>query len=143
MAHWLPRVEASVSGAIVFISHFRIKEGMADGLMELQRRVAKSLEAEKPRTLAFLQFLARDGETLSIVHVFADAASMDVHVEGAEARSSAAYEYVVPEGWEIYGTPSEHVTEGIRRRAASSGVPLTMHPELVGGFLRLAAAPDS
>ena len=132
-----------MSGPIVFISHFRIKEGMAEGAMELQRRVAKSLEAEKPRTLAFLQPLAGDRKSLSIVHVFVDSASMDVHVEGAEDRSSAAYEYLVPEGWEIYGTPSQQVTEMLRRQAASSGVPLATHPELVGGFLRPAAAPDS
>ena len=125
-----------MSGPIVFISHFRIKQGVAEGYMELQRRVVKSLEAEKPRTLAFLQYLAGDGETLSIVHVFADAASMDAHVEGAEERSSAAYEYLVPAGWEIYGTPSEQVSEMMRKSAATAGVPLAMHPEFVGGFLR-------
>lgn len=41
-----------MSRPIVFISHFRIKAGMAAQYMEFQPHVAKSLGAGKPRTLA-------------------------------------------------------------------------------------------
>jgi hypothetical protein len=43
-------------------------------------------------------------------------------------------------GWEIYGAPSDQGMASMRRLAASSGVPLTVHPELFGGFLRPTAA---
>lgn len=125
-----------MSEPIVFISHFRIKGGKLDAYKQLQRDVTKLLQAEKPRTLVFLTYLNEDGTQMSVVHVFADAESMDLHVEGSEERSRAAYEYLVPEGWEIYGTPSDHVAEMMRQAAASSGVTLRVQAEHVSGFLR-------
>jgi hypothetical protein len=72
--------------------------------------------------------------------VFADAESMDVHFEGAEERSAAAYEYLDPASWEIYGKPSKAVIEVMRHTAASAGVTLSVQPEYLAGFLRLT--PD-
>jgi quinol monooxygenase YgiN len=124
---------------VVFISHFRVKEGKLDGFRQRSEGTTKSLEAEKPATVAFLTYLSEDGTQLSIVHVFPDAGSMDAHVEGAEERAAAAYEFVEPAGWEIYGRPSDGVLEMMRRSAASASVPLVHHPEHLAGFLRLRA----
>jgi hypothetical protein len=129
-----------VSEAIVFVSHLRIKEGMAGTYRDLQRRATQAFEAEKPRTLVFLPYLDEAGSSLTIFHVFADPDAMDAHFEGAEERSRSAFEYLVPEGWEIYGAPSDQVMESMRRLAASRGIPLTVHPELIGGFLRPTAS---
>jgi hypothetical protein len=46
-----------MSEPIVFISHFRVKEGKLDGYRRLQRDATRALEAEKPRTVAFLSYL--------------------------------------------------------------------------------------
>lgn len=126
-----------MSQPIVFISHFRIKEGKGDAWKDLSRQAAAALEAGKPRTVGFLQYLDERGTGLSIVHVFPDAESMDLHVEGAEERAQAAYELVEPAGWEIYGRPSDEALEMMRRSAEAAGVPLRIHPEHLGGFLRL------
>ena len=129
-----------MSEPVMFISHFAIKEGQLDAYLRLQREVTPRLEADKPRTLAFLIFLSEDGTRMSAIHVFADAESMDLHFEGADERSKAAYEVVVPEGWEVYGKPSSSALETLREAAASSGVTLTVEPEYAAGFLRLAPA---
>ena len=123
---------------VVFISHFRVKEGKLDGLRRLQRDATQALEAEKPRTLAFLVYLDDGGRQMTVVHVFADADSMDLHFEGAEERSKLAYEFLEPRGWEIYGRPSEAALEALRRAAASAGVTLSVEAEYSGGFLRLS-----
>jgi quinol monooxygenase YgiN len=133
-------LESSGKEPIVFFSHFRIKDGKRPGFEQSVQEAAKVLQADKPRTLAFLIYADQDGRTVSIVHVFADAASMDIHFVGADQRSSAAYEYIVPSGWEIYGTPSESVVETMRRQAASAGVALRLQPGLLAGFLRLGAS---
>jgi len=106
---------------IVFISHFRIKEGALDAYRELQHDIARKLEAQKPRTLVFLTYVDATGTQMTAVHVFADAESMDLHFQGAEGRSAAAYEFLVPEGWEIYGVPSDQAVEMMRNAAATSG----------------------
>jgi hypothetical protein len=125
---------------IVFISHFKIKEGALDAYRQMQHEAVRALEADKPRTLAMLPYLDADGTRLTIVHLFADAESMDLHFVGAAERSAAAYEVLVPDGWEIYGTPSDQALDTMRNAAVASGVSLTLQPDYVGGFLRQASA---
>lgn len=86
----------SMSEPIVFISHFRIMKGALEAYRRLQEDVARQLEAEKPRTLVFLTYTNGGGTEMTAVHVFADAESMDHHVEGAGDRSRAAYAFLVP-----------------------------------------------
>ena len=121
---------------IVFISHLRVKEGKLDILRQFSPVGTKRLETEKPRTLVFLAYLDDSGDRVSFVHVFADAESMDLHVKGAEERSKAAYEFLQPDGWEIYGQPSDDVIKSMRQAAESSGVTLTLQSEYLAGFLR-------
>jgi quinol monooxygenase YgiN len=127
-----------MSEPIVFISHFRVKEGRLDALRQLFEHGAPKLKAEKPRTLVFLAYLNEDDGHLTIIHVFSDAESMDVHFEGAADRSRAAYEVLLPVGWEIYGTPSDVVVQAMRQEAESSRVTLTTQREYIAGFLRSA-----
>jgi hypothetical protein len=121
---------------IVFISHFRVKEGMLEPYKDLARKVTPLLQAEKPRTLAYLFYLSPSGSEATIVHVFPDAESMDLHAQGSEERSRVAFEFLVPLGWEIYGTPSNAVLAQMRQAASASGVTLTVQPDYFDGFLR-------
>jgi quinol monooxygenase YgiN len=125
---------------IVFVSHFTVREGTLNELKQQFREVLEVLEAEKTRTTAQLAFLDETATKLSIVHVFADAESMDIHVQGAEERAKAAYEFMAPAGWEIYGTPSDAALQMMRQAATSAGVALTIQPEYMGGFLRVKSA---
>jgi hypothetical protein len=87
-----------------------------------------------------LVYLDDTGTNLSIVHVFADADAMDIHVQGAEERSKAAYDFMDPAGWEIYGTPSDAVLQMMGQAATSAGVASTVQPEHLGGFHPIESA---
>ncbi len=125
-----------MSEPIVFISRFRIKEGKVDDIRRQFEERAEAIEAEKPQTLVFLSYVDRDARAVTFVHAFGDAEAMDLHFEGAEERARAAYELLEPDGWEIYGRPSEQALESMRRSADSFGVNLRVQPEYVAGFLR-------
>jgi hypothetical protein len=127
-----------MSEPIVFISHFRIKEGRVDDVRRRFGQGARALEAQKPQTLVFVSYVDPAARAVTIIHAFGDAAAMDLHVEGAEERAQAAYELLEPDGWEIYGRPSEQVLESMRRSADSFGVTLRVQLEYVAGFLRTA-----
>jgi hypothetical protein len=128
---------------IVFISHFKLREGKLEGFEDLSRAAQSALAEEKPRTVAYLFYLNEDRSELTIVHVFPDADAMDVHAEGSDERAAAAYEFVEPAGWEIYGRPNTGVLEAMREAAARSDVDLVWQPESMGGFLRSTSASDS
>jgi quinol monooxygenase YgiN len=139
-ARFCPDEGATMSAPIVFISHFRVKEGGLEGLERLSKDVTRSLEAEKPATLLFLQYVDADAIRVTFVHAFADAESTDRHFEGAAERAANTYEFIRPDGWEIYGKPSDAALEQMQRSATSAGVTLTVQPEYLDGFLRLAPA---
>ena len=126
-----------MSEPVVFISHFTVKEGKLDELKRLAGEVERSLQEGKPRTAAWLVYLDEDRTKVSFVHCFPDARSMDLHFEGSDERSAAVYEFVEPDGSEIYGRPSDEAMETMRQAATGSGVSLRFLPDHVGGFLRL------
>jgi hypothetical protein len=72
---------------------------------------------------------------VSFLHAFPDAASMDLHFEGADERVAEAYKHIQPGSWELYGKPSDAALETLRHAAASADVSLTVLPEHLGGFL--------
>jgi quinol monooxygenase YgiN len=125
---------------IVFISHFRVKADKLEAFRAYFREGAVGLQAAKPRTVAFLAYADETGTRASIVHVFPDADAMDLHFEGAAERSRAAYEFMEPDGWEIYGDPSAAALGMMRAGASAAGVTLTVQPGDIGGFLRLVEA---
>jgi hypothetical protein len=129
-----------MSEPVVFISHFGIKEGKLGDLKRLTADVLERLREEKPRTVLFLAYLDEQGSEISFLHAFPDAESMDIHFEGVNERVAAAYQYLEPRGWEIYGRPNEGAMESMRQSATSAGVSLTVLPEHLGGFLRLEPA---
>jgi quinol monooxygenase YgiN len=126
-----------MSDPVVFISHFKVKEGTLDDLKRLTADVVERLREEKPGTVLYLAYLDEQASEVSFLHVFPDADSMDAHFEGVKERVAAAYQYLEPQGWEIYGKPNDQAMETMRQAAASSGVALTVLPELLDGFLRL------
>ena len=125
-----------MSEPIVFISHFRVTPGRLEDLKQRVREVTAELEAEKPRTVLFSAYLDENGTNATFVHVFGDAAAMDLHFDGAEQRSAAAADLLAPTGWEIYGTPSQAVIQMMRQAATASNVSLSLTPSRLAGFLR-------
>ena len=124
---------------VVFISHFAVREGALEGLRRFAEEGAAQLHEDKPQTVAFLMYLDDESRDLTIVHTFPDADAMDRHFEGSDERSAAAFEFLEPRGFEIYGRPSDAALATLLP-AADAGLPLTFQPQLLRGFLRLG--PD-
>lgn len=125
-----------MSGPIVFVSHLRVRQGRLAEVKSMTARVVEQIQATKPQTTGFLAYLSHDESILTIVHVFADAEAMDLHIEGGDERSQAAYELVEQVGWEIYGEPSAEAMSTMRAGAAATGAALTVEPISLDGFLR-------
>ena len=120
---------------ITFISRSRIRPGMLDGLRAFLAMGAPMLERAKPRTAAFLAYIDEPVMLLTIVHVFADAASFAAHVEGADDRSDAAAQFIETASMEILGTPDEATVATIRAGLAAD-VPVDVRAPFAAGFLR-------
>lgn len=120
---------------IVFISHSRVQPGKQDVAQAFLGRGIPEIAADKPRTGAMLAYTDDDGTEVTIVHVFADAASFDAHLEGVAERSAEAAEFMQTMRFEILGRPSE-AASAMFRGAAAQGAGLELVPGYVAGFLR-------
>jgi hypothetical protein len=124
-----------MSEPIIFISNQRVKEGKLEEYKLYYRQVAEQTKANKPGTVAHLAYLNEEGSELSIIHIFPDAESMELHMKGVDELAKKAYEYVEILSFEIYGKPADTVLERMMQIVGSQ-IPLNIKPQLIGGYLR-------
>ena len=124
-----------MSEPIIFISNQKVKEGKLEGYKQYYRQVAEQAKANKPGTVAHLAFHNEEGSELSIIHIFPDAESMELHMIGVDELAKKAYDYVEILSFEIYGKPTEPVLESMMQIVGSS-IALNIRPHLIGGYIR-------
>ena len=128
--------EEKMSNPIIFISNQKIKAGQLDEYKKNYLQVAAMTEATKPGTAAHLAYLNEEGTKASIVHIFPDVESLEVHLRGVDELAKKAYQFMEIESFEIYGRPSDKILAGMMQ-IAGSGVTLDIKPQSVGGYIRL------
>lgn len=124
-----------MSEPIVFISHFRVKEGKLDSLKQFAQAITEQIKADKPGTVVFLQYLNEEGTEQSVIHVFPDADAFDRHSEGVAERAKAALEFIELTRREIYGMPSDQAL-AMSRPPDGSGITFNHMPQPMGGYIR-------
>ena len=120
---------------IVFISRNRVKEGMLEDFRKHYRESIPATEAGKPGTLVQLAYADEEHSEVVIVRLFASADGLDLQLQGADQRSKTAYQFIEPTGVEIYGKPNEYAMQMIEK-VAGSGIPVSIHAQFIGGFIR-------
>lgn len=124
-----------MSEPIIFISNQRVKEGKLEEYKLYYQQVAERAKADKPGTVAHLAYLNEVGSELSIIHIFPDAESMELHMIGVDELAKKAYEYVEILSFEIYGKATEAVLERMMQ-IVGSGIAVNIKPQLIGGYIR-------
>jgi len=127
-----------VSGPFIFIATNRLKPGKLDAEKARVPVLVEFIEAHEPRLLAFNEYANDEGTEVAVVQVHPDAASMAFHMEVVAERAASAYAETIDAttGIQVFGTPSEAIL-GMLDRQAGAGVPLSVKPLHLGGFVRL------
>ena len=124
---------------IVLVSTHKIKEGKLDAFRKPSQEVAPLIEANKPQTIVFLGYVNKEGTEVTTVHVFPDAAGMELHMEGVGERAQRAAEFLEFDRLEVYGRPSERIVQAMKE-APGSALTLRIRPEFLYGYIRLGVA---
>ncbi len=124
-----------MSGPIVFVTNLRIKEGKVEEYKQFTRETTEWLKANRPSTLAILEYTSEDGTELSIVIVFADAKAREVHMLGLGELPTKSFEYLDIVNLQIYGTPTETTLE-MMKMIGGSGIVFNIKPQSIGGYIR-------
>ena len=121
---------------IVFISRSRVAPGRSVAVTAAIDAAVSLIGSAKPRTTLFAAYLDEPGNTVSVVHVFADQMAMTEHFVGSDDRSEAVSELIAPSSFAVYGAAPPEAVEQLRMEALRGGAVLELHPRAIGGFLR-------
>jgi hypothetical protein len=126
-----------MSGPFIFIATNRLKPGKLDEEKARVPGLVEFVEANEPRLLAFNEYANDEGTEVAVVQVHPDADSMAFHMEVVAERAATAYAETLDTttGIQVFGTPGNAVVEMLRRQAGA-GVPLSIKPHHLGGFIR-------
>jgi hypothetical protein len=126
-----------MSGPLIFIATNRLK----DGADEIERARVPELvdfvEREEPRVLAFREYLNEAGDEVTVVQIHPDAESLEFHLGLIAEHARRAYEETLDRTLriQVFGDLPESVAAALREQA-SDGVEVSVHSDLLGGFLR-------
>jgi len=126
-----------MSGPFIFIATNRLKPGAYEAERRRVPGLVEFIKASEPRVLAFNEYIDEAHTEVTVVQVHPDAQSMEFHMGVVGERAAKAYAETLDATTQIqvFGTPSGAVLETLRAQAGA-GVPIGVHPEHLGGFLR-------
>ena len=127
-----------MSSPFIFIATNRLKPGAYEAERQRVPGLVEFIRAGEPRLLAFNEYINRERTEVTVVQIHPDAASMEFHMGVVRERAVQAYSETLDATTQIqvFGNPSEAVVETLRAQAGA-GVPLSVHPEHLGGFTRI------
>ena len=124
-----------MSEPVVFIIRFKIKEGKA---VEFRNHYQNSIQPTfdaKPGTLSQLAFENEDATVFTVIRHFPNPDALDLHLQGADARTKKSFKFIEPYCIEIFGSPNLATLENMEK-IAGSDVSVSISPNYMGGFIR-------
>jgi quinol monooxygenase YgiN len=122
-----------MSGPLIYVGTYTIKPGSQE---EARRRLAELVdfvETNEPRMIAFNTYLDRDGNTVSVVQVHPDSASMEFHMQVNAKHFATAFDWLDTSMSGQYFGP---ISDALAAELAKWDEAATYRPVHTGGFTR-------
>ena len=123
--------------SLVYVDYSDVREGAQEELEDAIEELAGFIEANVPEILFYNVYLSDDGSEMTVVHVHADPASLERHLEVGGPAFRRLADLLTLKSIHIYGEPSERAAEQLRTKARDLGSgEVVVHPS-AAGFSRL------
>jgi quinol monooxygenase YgiN len=83
-----------MSGPLIYVGTYTIKQGEQEDARRRLAELVDFVETNEPRVIAFNAYLDRDGNTVSIVQVHPDSASMEFHMQVNAKHFATAFDWL-------------------------------------------------
>lgn len=128
-----------MSQPLVYVDTSDVREGALEELKGAIQELAEFIEANEPQLLAYNVCINDDGSQMTVMHVHADSASLDFHMNVAGPRFGRFAKLVTLSSIHIYGEPSERALTQLHDKARLLGSGSVIVHDLHAGFSRFAA----
>ena len=131
-----------MSQPLVYVDTSEVRDGALEELKGAMRELAEFVEENEPQLIAYNVYFSQDGTEMTVIHVHADPASLDYHMDAAGPRFGRFAELLTLRAIDIYGEPSEKAVGQLRAkvRLLGSGA-VTVHAPHTG-FGRFGPGPS-
>jgi hypothetical protein len=122
-----------MSGPLIYVGSYRIKPGKQEEARKRVAEIVHFVETNEPRMIAFHMYLDQDGNTLSIIQVHPDSASMEFHEQVAAKHFATAFDWLDASIGQQYFGP---ISDALAAELAKWDEPFTHLPVHEAGFTR-------
>jgi hypothetical protein len=121
---------------IIYIDHSEIRREKIEELKTSINELAEFVRDNEPRIIAYNAYLSEESNSLSVIHIHPDSASLEFHGKVAGPAFSKFVNLVKLLTINVYGHPSNTALDQLQKKAILLGdTALTVHP-LHAGFSR-------
>jgi quinol monooxygenase YgiN len=130
-----------MSQPLVYIDTSEVRKGAFDELKGAIEELVAFIDANEPQILAYSVYLSDDGSLMTVVHIHADSASLEYHMDTAGPAFRRFAELLTLSSIRVYGEPSDKALGQLHEKARLLGCEdVTVHgPQ--AGFTRYGIGP--
>jgi quinol monooxygenase YgiN len=133
------RTRGDMSGALIYVDTSEVREGAVEELREAIKELVEFIDANEPQIVAYSVYLSDDGRQMTVVHVHADAASLEYHMDVAGPAFRKLADLITLSSIRVYGEPSEKAIRQLHDKARSLGRDDLVVHGLEAGFSRIGS----
>jgi quinol monooxygenase YgiN len=123
-------------GPLVYVDTSEVRDGALAELKEAIAELVEFIEVNEPRLLAYAVYLSEDGSQMTVLHVHADSASLEHHLDIGGPAFKRFKDLLTLSSIRVYGEPSKKAVRQLHDKAAMLGPgEVAVHP-LEAGFSR-------
>ncbi len=122
-----------MSGPLIYVGTYTIKPGNREDTSRRLTELVDFVETNEPRIIAFHLYLDQDGNTLSIVQVHPDSASMEFHEQVNAKHFTTAFDWLDASISQQYFGP---ISDALAAELAKWDEAATHLPVHAAGFTR-------
>lgn len=123
----------TMPGPLVYVDTSDVREGALEELREASRELADLVEENEPQLISYSVHFTEDADQIAFVHVHADPASLDYHMDVAGPRFARFADLLTLRSVHIYGEPSEKAIAQLAEKVRLLGSgDVIVHPSHAG-----------
>jgi hypothetical protein len=128
-----------MSQPLVYIDTSDVREGALEELKSAIGGLTDFVASREPQIVSYAVYFSQDDSQMTVIHVHADAASLDFHMDVAGPRFGRFADLLTLSSIRIFGEPSAEAVRKLEEKVRLLGAgEVTVHP-LHTGFGRFEA----
>jgi len=125
-----------MSRALIYIDTSDVREGALEELKGAINELVEFIDSNEPELLAYHVYLSGDGSEMTVIHVHADSASLEYHMDVAGPAFRRFAGLLTLSSIRVYGEPSEKALTQLHDKARLLGSGNVSVHDLQAGLTR-------